>query len=150
MAEKLPTEHCPQTGNIYILIVVCLVFSGLLISINSLSRDFVDDNLYGTGIAITVIQILFTLYLVGKDMTPCKGSGTDCKWYKFNPKFYIPLILLSSSYMIGFGITDLMNSTDKDDKDGITNLSIASTITGVVGILYIFSDLVCALGCNWL
>jgi hypothetical protein len=151
MAENSPIEHCPQTGKIYILIVVCLVFSGLLISINSLSRDFVDDNLFGTGIAITIIQTMFTLYLIGIDIFGnCKGIGKDCKWFKFNPKFYIPIILLSSAYMIGFGIMDLKSSTDKNDELGITMLSIASVITGSVGFLYVFSELVCTLSCNWL
>lgn len=143
MNENLTTEHCPQTGKIYILIVVCLVFSGLLISINSLSRDFVDDNLFGTGIAITIIQTIVTLYLAGVDIFGnCKGIGADCKWYKCDPRVYIPIILLSSSYMIGFGIVNLMNSTDKNDEEGITTLSIASAITGAVGILYILSIVV--------
>jgi len=52
--------------------------------------------------------------------------------------------------MLSFGIMDLMNSTDINDEQGITTLSIASAITGSVGILYIFSDVVCGIICKWL
>ncbi len=166
-------EHCPQTGKIYVLIVVCLVFSCLLISINSLTRNSADDNLFGTGIAVAVIQIIFTLYLIGIDLFGnCRGFTTNptktkcvdgCKWSIFAPKIYkctnqdivtayiyIPIILLSSAYMLGFGITDLKNSTDTNDEQAITTLSIASTITGAVGLLYIFSDVICSVSCKWL
>ena len=163
-------EHCPQTGKIYVLIIICLVFSSLLVSINIFSKletTSVDDNLFGFGLMISIIQTLFTLYLVYIDLFGTCSSktqnacATGCKWYKIAPNIskctkidavsgyiYIPIIVLSSAYMISFGLIDIMHSTDTTDKEKITNISIASLITGAVGILYIFSDIVCGISCN--
>ena len=164
-------EHCPQTGKIYVLIIICLVFSSLLTSINIVSKTettSIDDKLFGPGITINIIQTLFTIYLVGIDMFgSCSGKsqiecGKGCKWFKVAPSIskctkidavkgyiYIPIILLSSAYMISFGIINIIDSNDLNDEEQITTLSIASLIIGVVGMLYIFSELVCSISCDW-
>jgi hypothetical protein len=158
-------QHCPQTGKIYVLIIICLVFTSLLISINVFSKS-TDDNIFGTGIAISIIQNILTFYLIYIDIfgecSSKKGPGCSngCKWYNIAPNFnkctkinavsgyvYIPIILLSSAYMLSFGIINILGSSDNNDEQDITTLAIASFITGVVGILYIFSDIVCTIGC---
>jgi uncharacterized membrane protein SpoIIM required for sporulation len=158
-------NHCSQIGKIYIIIIICLIFTCLLTSINVISKkddNNIDDNLFGTGIAINIIQSLYTIYLVYTDIFgKCKNNicGTDCKWYKISPLnkctniellsgyIYIPIILISSAYLLGFGITVINGSNDPNDEKEITTLSIASIIIGVVGILLIFNDFLCNISC---
>jgi hypothetical protein len=164
-------EHCPQTGKIYIIIIFCLVFTSLLTSINILSKTdssiSVDDNLFGTGIAINIIQTMFTIYLIIIDLfgkcnkitTDPSTCGTGCKWYSVSPNIYkctsvdmikgyiyIPIILMSSAYLMAFGITMMFESNNKEDEE-ITILSISSVIIGAIGILLIIGDLLCNIGC---
>lgn len=163
------SAHCPQTGKIYTIILFCLILSGMLISVNVIShQQDVNDNLFGPGVAITVIQLLFTLYLLYIDITgSCKnikdrGCNTEnCKWQSIAPPntdkitwlqkihgyLYIFIILLSSSYLMGFGITMIMKSDDTNDEEDITTLSIASGILGAIGLLFIIVDMFCMIGC---
>ena len=162
-------NHCLQTGKVYIIITVCLLFTSLLTTINIIQqkRSKPDNNLFGTGIAINIIQTFYTLYLVyidlfGKCSEKTEKCGNNCKWYTISPSnpkkctpigilrgfVYIPIILLSSSYLLGFGILNLLNSENSENSENeITTLSIASVIFGAMGILFIFSDLVCSIKC---
>jgi hypothetical protein len=168
--------HCPQTGKIYVIIIFCLIFTSLLTSVNVLSKEYntdVNDTLFGGGIAVNIIQSIYTLYLIGKDLFgECKGfgkgsgseqgCGPNCKWYNIAPPnfykctstnlvnayAYIPIILLSSIYLLTFGIMMVMELNDPNDEKEITTLSIASVIIGAIGILYIFSDIICYIGCS--
>ncbi len=173
-------NHCPQTGKIYIIILFCLIFTSVLISISVISKDnittatlqnntqtSVTNNLFGTGIAVNVLQNMFTIYLLYIDIVgKCSSITTDstscgnCKWYNIAPNLYkctntdiikgyvyIPIILISSAYLLTFGITMITKSDDPNDEKDITTLSIASVILGAIGILYIISDLGCNIKC---
>lgn len=157
-------QHCPQSGKIYILIIFCVIFTGLLTSINALSKSgtayqIIDDNLFGTGVAINIVQTIFTLYLLGIDLfgkcnefkNGVPTCGDSCKWYKFDNinRIKYAVILLSSSYMLSFGIINIFQRNDLNSEQDITIVSIASFIAGVVGILYILSDFVCSIGCGF-
>ena len=136
-------QHCPQTGKIYIIILFSLVFTSILTSINVISYEKVDNNIFGCGIAVNVIQIIFTLYLIGMDIAGKIGP----KLSKTVDYVYTVVILLSAAYMISFGILTLMSVNDPNDEQDITTLAIASSIAGSVGILFMFSDVVCLIGC---
>lgn len=140
-------QPCPRSGKIYVLLIFCLVFTGLLISnmVVSKTESMIDDTLFGTGLAITVIQTIFTLYLIGIDLFG------ECSKFKGNIIKYT-VILLSSSYMLSFGIINIFEKEPENHSDQQTmtsTLSIASFIAGVVGMLYIFSDIVCLVGCDF-
>jgi hypothetical protein len=149
--------QCPESGKIYILILFCLVFTSILTSINAVSKSetnyqIIDDNLFGIGIAINIIQTMFTLFLIKVDMfDKCNKfvkCGNNCKWLNFNNAKY-PIILLSSAYMIGFGIINIFQKSNIDTEQDLTMISIASFIAGVIGMLYILGDLVCSVGCGF-
>jgi hypothetical protein len=168
-------DHCPQTGKIYVVIISCLLLSCILTCVNIFSRkepnqDQIDDSLFGTGIAINIIQTIFTLYLLYIDIGGSCDRGIvgqktcdnySCKWVNIAPPdiskrkisellygyLYVFIILLSSSYLLSFGIMMIMKSTDYNDENSITTLSIASGISGAIGILLIAIDLLCMLGC---
>lgn len=139
-------NHYPDIGKMYILLIVCLIFSCLLISASVIGENAVGhEGLFETGITISIIQTLFTLYLIGIDLMDNCSSKKKCKWIYYAPCIYvyIPIICLSSAYMISFGILNILDSTNKNDEE-IMTVSTASTIIGVVGILYIFSVAVCS------
>jgi hypothetical protein len=167
-------QHCPQTGKIYVIILFCLVFTSLLTSINVLSKknsdqETVSDSLFWTGIVVNIIQTSFTLILIGIDLfVGCRNKLTEaecnskmCKWINVSPPdiskctsmtlamgyAYTLVILLSSAYMISFGIMTLMKANDPNDEQEMTSLATASLIAGAVGILFIFSDIVCIISC---
>ncbi len=84
----------------------------------------------------------------------------NCKWYKIAPSLYkctstdilkghlyVIVILLSSAYLLSFGIINVLSVDDPNDEKEITTLSIVSIIIGAVGILFIFSDISCIIGC---
>jgi hypothetical protein len=142
-------DHCPESGKIYVLILFCIVFTGILTSINVTSKtetnyQLIDDNLFGTGVAINIIQTIFTLFLIGVDIFG--------KWLNFPKIGYAkyPIILLSSAYMLGFGIINVFQSGNSNDTEqDLSMISIASFIAGVIGMLYISSDIVCSVGCRF-
>lgn len=162
-------NHCAQTGKIYLIIIICLIFTTSLTSINIISKTphnstLVDNDLFGTGIAINIIQTLYTLYLLyidvfGKCATNNNNCGNNCKWYKMasieskncipleiiTRYVYIPIILITSLYLLVFGIVTIMKLDDRDNE--ITMVSIASIIIGAVGLLFIFSDIICSIKC---
>ena len=128
MEQSKELAHCPQTGKIYMIIIFCLLLTSMLTSVNALSKESVDDSLFGTGIAINVIQTIFTLFLLYIDLgSSCKEgiigkkgcNESNCKWSNIAPPdvrkrtwseglygyLYVFVILLSSSYLMGFGIT---------------------------------------------
>jgi hypothetical protein len=160
-------EHCPESGKIYILIIFSIIFTGILTTINVLSKtgtsyQIIDDNLFGTGVAINVVQTIFTLYLIWIDLFgKCNGGskstevpvcGNNCRWNHFDKSIRFVkygVILLSSAYMLGFGIINIFQRNDLNTEQDITVVSMASFIAGVVGMLYIFSDIVCSLGCGF-
>lgn len=167
------SSHCPQIGKIYMIIIICLIFSGLLTTINVISgKNNISDDLFGSGIAVNVIQILFTLYLIGIDLfgicnlkTGCNKE--NCKWSniaipagtgsknikRFISYLYIPIILISSLYLLWFGITEIkiiketFNNSDDTSLNELITISIASSILGTVGILFIIVDIMCTIGC---
>jgi len=144
--ESDPVKSVAKCQKSSILLIICIWFSCILLAINSLSRDYSDgyysdDNLFGTGIAISIIQNLLTLIIIIYDI-----SGKDVPKYTF---LYNIIILLSSAYMIGFGILNLMKD-DIESKSEIVNLSIVSAISGSIGILYLFSDIICSGICKLL
>jgi len=146
-------EHCPESGKIYVLLIFSLVFTGILTSINAISRtgsnyQLIDDNLFGTGVAINIIQTLFTLFLIGVDIF----DNNKCNSLINHAKY--PIILLSSAYMLGFGIINLFEkdnngNTVSNMESDLNMISIASFIMGVIGMLYIISDIVCSVECGF-
>jgi len=170
----MASDHCPQTAKIYTIIMFCLVFTSTLTSVSVISRTsdnkyLVDDNLFNAGVAVNVAQTMLTLYLLYKDIFgTCSAATTqstcnndkNCKWYDIAPNFYkctslglvkgyiyLPVILLSSAYLLAFGMTMVMDVNDPNDERDITTLSIASVILGAIGMLFVVCDLGCNLGC---
>lgn len=145
-------NQCPESGKIYILIIFCLVFTSLLTTINVVSKN-TDESLFGTGIAINIIQSIFTLYLIGIDLFgKCQNQllcEKNCRWYNFQKYQYIKyfIILLSCAYLLAFGIINIYEN--EQTSDDLMIVSIASFISGIIGMLYIFSDIVCLFGCGF-
>lgn len=137
-------EFCPQTGKMYIILLLCLFFTCLLIGINCVSVGNVDDVLFGFGICISVIQILYTIYIVVVDIWRGIRGGVPGGVPGGN---IIPIfvLLLSSSYMMAFGIIGIeMSNTDEP----ITNVAIASILGSVAGMLLTFNDVICSIACR--
>jgi hypothetical protein len=157
-------DHCPESGKIYILIIFSLVFTTLLTTINVLSKtktnyQLIDDNLFGTGVSINIIQTIFTLLLITIDIFgKCNKTNKsiicvkNCKWSEFNRFIYVkyPIILLSSTYMLSFGIINIFQTKNSNNTEqDLSTISIASFIIGIVGMLYILSDIICSMGCKF-
>lgn len=157
-------DHCPQIGKIYVLIIICLIFSSELIALCTENKENKTKE-YGVGIFVTIVQVLFTLYMLYIDVfNSCSKLTTDknmcgdgCKWYKISPNLYkctkidiikgyiyIPILLLSSIYMLSFGIISI-NKSDTTEKND--TVSVISIIIGSVGLLYIIIDFVCGISC---
>lgn len=157
------SKYCPDTGKIFILIICCLFFSGILIAVNNaISNDaIIDKTSYAFGIIINIIQIIFTLWIIYIDYLPdgCINDNNcnNCKWSNYYNKYYIQyisyfVILLSSSYLLSFGIINLFQNNKVDiykNDHTDTVIAIGSFIAGVIGFLYIITDFICKFGCGF-
>lgn len=153
----MESNHCSQTGKIYVMIIFCLILTSLLTATNVITNKDNDKTVLCTGIVINIIQTIYTLSLVNIDMFgDCSKS---CKWSDISPlikdsnKFqilkgyiYIPIILISSAYLLGVGLMTI-NESESESEGEKYILSIATIIIGTIGILFIFTDIICNIGC---
>jgi len=122
----------PPIEKIYFILGISLLFSSILTSINVLCLRLSPLNV--ASIVINIIQTFLTFYLIYIDLL---------KEYKITKYIYLGIlfiILLSSCYLIAFCITTIDNNDNQQ-------LSIASGIFGSMGILFIFLDMICSIGC---
>lgn len=135
--------ECPQSGKIFILLIFSMLFSGILLAINCLDQRE-NIHLYNTSIFISIVQVLFMLYLLYLDLfKKCDIKEScqlvkGCKWLA-STRFKYVIILLSGTYLLSYGIINI------DSKEIISNTAM---IIGTIGILYILSDIVCSIGCS--
>jgi len=135
------TDDC-YISKIEIMFLASLIISFILTSANIISNEdenksIVQPNLFIVGILVNVILIIFAFYLGYH--TYFDSENNILITYK---KYIIYIIfLICTIYLIVYGVTTINSSNDPKHEKEITNIAIASTIGGIIGILYIIMNL---------
>lgn len=158
---------CSQSGKIYMIIFMSMLFTFILSSISKIANDpenkpSINETLIGTGIFVNIVSIMYTLHLLKIDLFgECHGKSEkkchkNCKWFNMSPfKFdhkciknfaggylYVFIFLLCSVYLVVFGVSIIKDTSDQNHEKEITKIAIASLISGTIGILFTVTDLI--------